>query len=45
LAWIDLFRDPVLWRQVERGVALQLVYAVVFLGLAWANLGSKDITS
>ncbi len=45
LAWIDLFRDPILWRQVERGLAIQAVYAVVFLGLAWANFASKDITS
>lgn len=45
LAWIDLFRDPILWRQVERGVAIQIVYAAVFLALAWANLASKDITS
>jgi len=45
LAWIDLFRDPILWRQVERGFALQLVYGAVFLGLTWANFSSKDITS
>jgi ABC-2 type transport system permease protein len=45
LAWIDLFRDPILWRQVERGVAIQIVYAGVFLALAWANLASKDIKS
>jgi ABC-2 type transport system permease protein len=43
LAWIDLFRDPILWREIERGVALQAVYAGVFLALAWANLSSKDI--
>jgi ABC-2 type transport system permease protein len=45
LAWIDLFRDPILWRQVERGIAIQLVYAGVFLALAWANFASKDIKS
>jgi ABC-2 type transport system permease protein len=45
LAWVDLFRDPILWRDLERGAGLQLVYAGVFLGLAWANLASKDITS
>jgi ABC-2 type transport system permease protein len=43
LAWVDLFRDPILWRDIERGFALQLVYCVVFLGLAWANFASKDI--
>ena len=45
LSFIDLFRDPILWRNVERGVLLQLVYVVVLLGAAWANFSSKDITS
>ena len=45
LAWVDLFRDPILWREIERGVGIQLVYAAVFLALAWANLASKDVTS
>jgi ABC-2 type transport system permease protein len=45
LAWIDFFRDPVLWRDVERGISIQLVYLVVLLGAAWANFMTKDITS
>jgi ABC-2 type transport system permease protein len=45
LAFVDLFRDPILWRDVVRGVGLQGVYVVVFLGAAWANFTSKDITS
>ncbi len=45
LAFVDLFREPILWRNVQRGVALQAVYVVVLLGLAWANFASKDITS
>ncbi len=45
LSFVDLFRDPILWRNVERGVAIQLVYVVVLLGAAWANFASKDITS
>lgn len=45
LAWIDLFRDPILWRDVERGLALQAVYVVVFLGLAWANFATRDVKS
>jgi ABC-2 type transport system permease protein len=44
LAFVDLFRDPILWRDVVRGVVLQGVYVVVFLGAAWANLMTKDIT-
>lgn len=45
LSFIDLFRDPILWRNVQRGVGLQAVYVAVFLGAAWANFTSKDITS
>ena len=45
LAFVDLFRDPLLARDVVRGTALQGVYIAVFLGAAWANLMTKDITS
>ncbi len=45
LSFIDLYRDPILWRNVERGVLLQLVYVAVFLGAAWANFSTKDINS
>jgi ABC-2 type transport system permease protein len=45
LSFIDLFRDPILWRNVERGVLLQLVYVAVLLGAAWANFSTKDIKS
>ncbi len=45
LAFVDLFRDPIMWRDVDRGIALQGVYVVVLLGAAWANFSSKDITS
>ncbi|MGD0556796.1 MAG: ABC transporter permease [Streptosporangiaceae bacterium] len=44
LAWIDFFRDPVFWRNIERGFGIQAVYVVVFLGAAWANFATKDIT-
>jgi ABC-2 type transport system permease protein len=45
LAFVDLFRDPIVWRDLERGVLLQAVYVVVFLGIAWANFSTKDVTS
>ena len=45
LSFIDLFRDPILWRNVLRGIALQGVYVVVLLGAAWANFTTKDVTS
>ena len=43
LAFVDLFRDPVLWRDIVRGVLLQVAYVAVFLGAAWANFVTKDI--
>jgi ABC-2 type transport system permease protein len=45
LSFVDLFRTPVLWRGVERGLALQAVYVTVLLGAAWAAFSTKDITS
>ncbi|HEX6355082.1 ABC transporter permease [Actinophytocola sp.] len=45
LSWIDFFRDPILWHNVDRGLLLQAGYIVVFFGAAWANFGTKDITS
>jgi len=45
LAFIDLFRFPVLWHDVSRGFLIQGVYIVVLLGAAWANFTTKDITS
>jgi ABC-2 type transport system permease protein len=45
LAWIDFFRDPVLWRDIERGIGVQLVYLGVLLGAAWANFMTRDVTS
>lgn len=45
LAFVDLFRDPILWRDVLRGVLQQGIYVVVFLGAAWANFATKDITT
>jgi ABC-2 type transport system permease protein len=45
LAWIDLFRDPIPWRDIDRGLALQAVYVAVFLAMAWANFATKDIKS
>lgn len=44
LSFVDLFRDPVLWRNVLRGTGLQLVYVGIFLAAAWANFSTKDIT-
>jgi ABC-2 type transport system permease protein len=45
LSFVDLFRQPILWHDIVRGVALQGVYCLVLLGAAWANFATKDITS
>jgi ABC-2 type transport system permease protein len=45
LSFVDLFRDPILWRNVSRGVGLQLLYVAVFLAAGWANFTTKDITN
>jgi ABC-2 type transport system permease protein len=45
LAWVDFFRDPIVWRNIERGFAVQAIYVVVFLGAAWAHFATKDVTS
>jgi ABC-2 type transport system permease protein len=45
LAWIDFFRDPIVWRNIERGFAVQGVYVAVFLAASWAHFATKDITS
>ena len=44
LSFVDLFRDPILWRNVGRGVGLQAAYVGVFVAAAWANFTTKDIT-
>ena len=43
LAFVDLFRDPIMWRDVVRGTLLQVVYVAVFLGIAWASFATKDV--
>jgi ABC-2 type transport system permease protein len=45
LAWVDFFRQPILWRDIVRGIGLQAVYVLVFLGAAWANFMTKDVKS
>ena len=45
LAFVDLFREPILWRDLTRGLALQGVYVGVLLAAAWANFTTKDVTS
>lgn len=43
LSFVDLFRDPILWRDVLRGLFVQLGYLLVFSLAAWASFSTKDI--
>ena len=45
LSFVDLYRDPILWSNVSRGIALQAVYVGVLLLAAWANFTTRDVTS
>jgi ABC-2 type transport system permease protein len=45
LAWVDFFRQPIFWRDIQRGFAIQAVYVAVFLAASWANFATKDITA
>ena len=43
LAFVDLFRDPILWEDVIRGLLVQLGYLLVFTLAAWASFTTKDV--
>jgi len=45
LAWIDFFRQPIFWPDIQRGFAIQAVYVCVFLAAGWANFATKDVTT
>jgi ABC-2 type transport system permease protein len=43
LSFVDLFRDPIRWRDVVHGLLVQLSYLLVFTLAAWASFTTKDI--
>ena len=45
LAWVDFFRQPVFWRDIQRGFGIQVIYVAIFLAAAWANFSTKDVTA
>jgi ABC-2 type transport system permease protein len=45
LSWIDFFRVPIFWVNIDKGLLVQAAYLLVCFGAAWANLASKDVTS
>jgi ABC-2 type transport system permease protein len=44
-AWTDALSSPVSWDDMLRGTGLALVYAAVFLAIAWLRFDRKDVTS
>jgi ABC-2 type transport system permease protein len=45
LAYMDLFRSPIEWGNIVRGLVTFGIYTALFLGLALAVFRRKDITS
>ncbi len=45
LQFADLIRDPLEFSGLEKGLAVSAAYVAIFLSLAWARIGSKDISS
>jgi ABC-2 type transport system permease protein len=43
LSFVDLYRDPILWRDVTWGLLVHLSYLIVFALAAWASFSTKDI--
>jgi ABC-2 type transport system permease protein len=44
-SWVDTLSSPIRWDDMLRGTGLSLVYAAIFLSLAWLRFDRKDITS
>ena len=45
LAWVDLLRDPISTGAIVDGLVSALIYAALFLSLAWARFTGKDVTA
>jgi ABC-2 type transport system permease protein len=45
MAWVDLFRSPVAWEAMRRGLEVDAAYVVVFLGAALAVFSRRDLGS
>jgi len=41
----DLLRDPIVYGEMVRGLLVTAAYIAVFGSLAWARLGTKDVSS
>jgi len=45
LAFVDLFRDPIVWGEMAEGLVAHALYAAVFVALAGVVLARKDVMS
>jgi ABC-2 type transport system permease protein len=45
LRWVDVLRDPIYADQMITGLWLSLAYVALFVALAWARFGGKDVTA
>jgi ABC-2 type transport system permease protein len=44
-AWVDTLSAPIRYDDMLRGTGVALIYAAVFLGVAFLRFDRKDITS
>ena len=44
-SWLDALSPTIVWDDMIRGTSLAVIYAAVFLALAWTRFARKDITS
>jgi ABC-2 type transport system permease protein len=44
-AWLDALQGSISWDDMIRGTGIALVYAAVFLAVAWLRFDRKDVTS
>ena len=45
MRWIDLLRDPVYTDGIATGLLVTLAYVALFVTMAWARFGGKDVTA
>jgi ABC-2 type transport system permease protein len=44
-AWTDILQRPVDWGDMIRGTGVAVIFATVFLAIAWLRFDRKDVTS
>jgi len=44
-SFIDIFRSPISYSAIEKGVILQVIWIAIFGSAAWAKFTTKDVLS